>query len=275
MATNKHGHYSDPVRYSADEAPEPETHLSADYVNSLEPIRQRKARAKRNRLIFLTVLAVVAVLAALYFLLLQPKPATAPPAQQVQQTEQAPRVNVDEPTDPYVSDAFGLSFDHPKSWQPEDTGQELVVRSPVGKLADSTGAQVDGRIVVSFTAGGGKVPGYATGEPVAVIESQKLTYAKPSQNQRKQTYLSFVNFSQGGGIQEIFVTGDSGYKKGQVVPQVDVKKVDPIIRLVFEKCQGETCGSQAGGALVIAEGEWQKNPLLIQAEKLLQSLKVQ
>lgn len=269
---NKEGHYSDPSRYAA--APEePEKDLTAEYVSNLAPIQKQRQHSKRIRIILLIVVVLAAIGGGVFWFLSRDK---SQPVQQPAQTQQTPQASQTEvPVKEYESSAFGLSFSHPETWQVDDSKTGLLtLTSPVGGIKDESGTEVQGRVVLTFQTGVDKVPGYGTTNPVAALKSQKLTYAKPSQSQRKQTYLSFVNFNGTDGIDSIYVTGDAGYQQGQAVPQVDVKKVDPTIRIVAEKCEGEVCGGDAG-TISMQASEWQSNPLLVQAEKLLTSLRVE
>jgi hypothetical protein len=144
----------------------------------------------------------------------------------------------------FDSNNFNLGFDYPGSWVVADNNDgKLTVTSPVLKLKDSTGQTEDGQIVVTIAAKGQNLTAFDKGSGLAVRDSEKITYTKPTSVQRAQTYLSFVEYgtTTGGGIDGIFVTGDNGYKKDQYVPKVDMVKLDPVIAVTFLKCADAKC----------------------------------
>jgi len=270
-------HYTDPSKES--ELPPYDDQAAADYVSNLQPIKDQKQKKRRNKLILLIVVLVLAAgAAAAYFLVLKKDKPTQQAPQTTQQTPVDTQPQIAK-TEKYSSTDLALSFDHPNNWQINDSTQGLVkVDSPLLKLKDVNGQQVDARIVVTFLSAGSEVPRFsgdgAARSATAVQDSAKITYAAPSQNQREQTYLSFADFGT-NGLDAVFVTGDSGYKKDQNIPEGDIKKIEPIISVTFVKCKDTECGPERSEALTLTPAEWASSSMLQAAQDILESLSVQ
>jgi hypothetical protein len=106
-----------------------------------------------------------------------------------------------------------------------------------------------------------------------VLDSDKVAYTKPTQNQRANTYLSYLQYAAtttNGALDSIYITGDNGYKKGQDVPQADIIGVDPLVTISFVSCADTACASPK--PLSITASSWQASALAKTAKAMLQSL---
>ncbi len=266
-------HYTDPSRQSG--VLEYDNETAAEYVNSLQPIKDGRRRKKRNRILAVVLFLAVTCGVAGYFFLLKPDkpdqrqgPQTAPP----QPVEE--QVQIAKPKK-FVSQDMNLSFEYPGNWNVDDSMQGLIqVESPVVKLADGNGEQSDAKVVVSFLSTGSEVPGFGESSATATRDSEKITYSAPSQNQRAKTYLSFAAFGR-SGIDAVFITGDNGYQTDQLIPESDIKKGDPIISVTFNSCDDADCGGEGSGAYTIQPDEWDGNEALQAVQALLKSLRVE
>ncbi|HTE22617.1 MAG TPA: hypothetical protein VK674_06275 [Candidatus Limnocylindria bacterium] len=270
-------HYTDPSKES--ELPPYDDQAAADYVSNLQPIKDQKQKKRRNKLILLIiVLVLVAGGAAAYFLVIKKDKPTqqAPQTTQPAPTETQPEIAK---TEKHTSSDLALSFDYPGNWQINDSTQGLVkVESPLVKLKDVDNQPVDAKVVVTLLSAGSEVPGFSgdggARSATAVQDSKKITYTSPSQNQREQTYLSFADFGR-NGLDAVFITGDSGYKKDQNIPEGDIKKIEPIISVTFVKCQDTECSAERSELFALAPAEWTGNRMLQAAQDLLESLSIQ
>lgn len=265
-------HYTDPSRQS--EPPEYDDKAAAEYVSNLEPIKERKRKSKRNKIIFAVVLLLAAAGAGVYFLLLKPKePAQTPQTAQPAQTEQEPSVVE---SAKYESTDLNLSFDYPENWKIDDAIEGLItVTSPVTKLKDVNGEQMDAKAVVTILSRGSEVPAFEGSSTAAAIQdSEKITYDSPSQSQREETYLSFAAFGS-AGLDTVFITGDNGYQKDQLIPESDIKKSDPIISVKFFGCSDGECAGEGSGPYTAAVDEWSANQMLQAALAVLKSLRIE
>lgn len=269
-------HYTDPSRQSRlPDIDEEQPVSTAEYVQNLQPIKDRKRKNKRNALIGLTLLLLGVVGFGVYqFVLNKPleksTPASEQPATQTQAAEPSDTVET------YTSEELGISFEHLSTWVIDDTTEGLVtISSPLVKLTGSDGQEVDGKVVVSFMGAGSEVPVYENTQGLAaLLDSEKITYDEPTPNQREQTYISFGGLTP-AGINAVFVTGNSGYKKGQMIPEADVKKVEPIISVMFYQCPDTVCDPADGASELAIEVEsWAENQATVAALALLKSLKV-
>lgn len=258
-------HYTDPSKQSQLPDIDEEPVSTAEYVQNLQPIKDQKRKSKRNWIIALVLLLLAGAGAAVYLLVLN-KPTEEPVAtdQPTAQTEQ-PVAEIEAKT--YTSDDLGVSFEHLSTWTVDDETQGMVtVSSPTAKLTKADGQEVDGKVVVTFLSTGSEVPVFEDTQGLgALLDSERITYESPAPGQREQTFISFGGLST-SGIDVVFVTGNNGYKKGQMIPEADIKKVDPIIGVMFYDATGT--------AIAIQAESWSANEAAQAALSLIKSLKV-
>lgn len=178
----------------------------------------------------------------------------------------------------YDSTAFNLGFDYPDSWKVTEASGKITVASPAGTFKTASGT-TSAQVVFTIQAKQSTLPGFKNGNGIAVRASEKVAYAKPTPNQRAQTYMTFVSNAGAAtvGIDSIFVTGDLGYQKDQAVPQMDIVQGDPLVSIFFAKCQDTACPSDPTTAKVtIADSAWADSNTLVKAAKAtLLSLTIQ
>lgn len=195
-----------------------------------------------------------------------PPPAPTPPAE------------ADAPTETHNSAPFLLQFDYPQGWKVADNPDNTITAvSPAMKLkvasAGVSPATQTGQVVMTVRHKQISLPEFKAGNAEAIIESEKINYAKPSQAQRASTYVSFLSYADSAvkGIDGIYVTGDNGYQKGQAIPLADVSKSDPLITISFRKCDDEKC-TRPGAAVTLAATEWQNTTFSKPLKTMLQSI---
>lgn len=238
----------------------PREHVAADY-------HKRKFNPKKL-LVYLAVLIILAAAAgAVYKFVIKSKPAA--PAKQAQTTQAKPAELIESTTKHYESPNFYLSLDYPANWAVSDnSGDKLTVSSPELKLKSAAGQKVDGQIVLTITQKGQNLASFVAGNAVAVLDSEKINYTKPTSTQRASTYLSFLQYAKttaSGALDGIYVTGNLGYQRQQDVPKTDIAGVDPEIIVVFKS------GSQP---LSIASSSWNDVQLSAPIKKMLASLAI-
>ncbi|HEX8763345.1 MAG TPA: hypothetical protein VF733_06350 [Candidatus Saccharimonadales bacterium] len=240
---------------------ESERQARINYLKSLNADHNRQESPRRRRLwlIIVSVILLAAVGTAAWFLLVKKEPAK-PTTTAKQSQNQMPES--EDPAAPlktkhYDSTTFNLGFDYPDDWVVSEVDGRLLVSSKAIKLKSASGQNLNGRIQVLIQPKQTTIKDFAKGNGVAMLDSEKITYTKPTQTQRAQTYLSFVNYpsSSAQGIDAIYITGDIGYQKDQAVPMVDIVRVDPLITASFMQCPNEAC-SGAVAPLTLAATEW-------------------
>jgi hypothetical protein len=244
------------------------------------PPQYQKEKSGNGRKVFIIIVVLVVIAALTYWFLLKPKPAKAPatssPSKNSSQNSQQSSSVVD--TEHHDSPSFNLGFDYPKGWKVSDISgsDKVVVTSPALKLKDVKGQQVDGQIIMTIRGKTQKLTEFDKGAATAVINSEKIAYTKPSETQRGNTYVSFLNYSgsKDTGLDSIYITGDAGYQKDQEIPAVDISKIDPITNVTFVKCSDSKCSS-AGTALTVDSNSWQDSNFSKPIKTLLQSLSIQ
>jgi len=172
----------------------------------------------------------------------------------------------------YDSSTFLLGLDYPEDWELSDTDAKLTITSPGMTLKDITGKNVSARVQVMIRSRQTTVPEFATGPGTAVLESEKISYQKPTQNQRAQTYVSFVSYASDklNGLDALYVAGDNGYQSGQSIPMTDVLQTDPLINVNFLNC--DTDCAKTTTALSLSPSDWKSETLAKPITTILTSL---
>ena len=252
------------------------SHSTADFVKNIAPLQEKKQKGRKKLLITLIVLLVLAGLGAggyfAYKSLTKPKPAQ-PVANTQPQTANTPSDT--ELSEHYKSQDLKLAFDHPKSWKVTDsTSGRLKLTSPVIKLKEAGGQATDAKVVMTILSNPVDLTGFSAAA-TAVLDSEKVAYIAPTQTQRKETFLSFIGSSTtSAGITAVYITGDSGYTKGQPVQKNDVIKVQPIVSLQFYKCDA-ACEGEGAGPLTLAPDTWAGDTNLQTAKSIIRSLVIE
>ncbi len=229
-----------------------EQHLPVERMLGYAP------KKKRMWLRILLIAAIVAVLAGSGYFAAKhihfPSKKAAPVSSQKTETPTSQPAALKQ----YRSSNFNLGFSYPETWGVVDNGDgKLTATSPVLQLKNTAGKTVSARAVVTIQNRQTSLPDFKAGNAVAAIASQKVSYTKPSSNQRAQTYISFLNYasSVAKGVDGIYVTGDNGYQLGQAIPQTDVVQTDPLVTVTFLQCADAACSS-GGAPLTLAIGDW-------------------
>ena len=207
------------------------------------------------------------------------KKVTAPgvsSSQQQHSTQQsAPKVQ----TKQYTSSNFNLSFNYPQDWVVSDTGNgKLTVTSPMMQLTDAGGQSQKGIVVMTIqNENAADFSMFKSGSAVAVLNSQKVAYTNPTQTQRANTYISFLQYATTtahGGLDSINVTGDLGYQKDQTIPETDIQKVDPVITVTFLQCASDACAGTPK-TMTISSDMWSDTSFSAPITTMIESLSLQ
>lgn len=263
---------------------------SGDRDLYLPPSLRKKSKWPKILGIIVLVVIIAAVAAGGYWQFLRVKPSSVKP-----QTSSTPKKVASQPavsSKHYDSTQFALGFDHPGDWTVDDSSNTLLtVMSPAVQLSDANGQNQTGQIVMTIQAKGTEPPAFTQGNAIAVLMSQKISYSKPSADQRAQTYLSYLQYAATtthGALDAIYITGDNGYQKDQYIPKADVVTLDPLITVTFTQCANQTCsnggsanGNQSGKdtskstPFSIAAASWSNSTQAKTVEAMLRSIKVQ
>jgi hypothetical protein len=179
------------------------------------------------------------------------------------------------PTQTYTSSDFGLSLHYPDGWDVVDSGSgPMTVTSRPMTLVSATGQSLTGEVIVTIQKQGQLPTAFNGGTDLAVLNSQLISYTNPSTTQNSQTYISFVQYSATntkGGLDGIYVTGNDGYSKDQVIPASDINQINPLITITFTKCGNSSCSTNLT-PLTIASTSWASSVLQKSVLTLLTSL---
>lgn len=245
------------------------------YLRSIAGPRTKRG-GRRTLWISLSVIAALAIAGAVIYVLFvkdsserQPDPKRNESSQKAQTPPDDEDISIK--TKRHDSPAFFLGFDYPEDWTISDDGSgKLLARSPAMNLKTVSGKTEKCIITLRIQGKQDALPEFKNGNGIAVLASEKLTYEKPTQSQRAQTYLSFVGYvgSPQGSLDGLYITGDIGYQKDQAVPEVDIVRVDPLITVGFT--------SVSGAAVSLRTSNWNEKSLFTASIKtLLTTLSVQ
>jgi hypothetical protein len=236
----------------------------------------RKIAAFIGWMLLIVALTGAGAGAAWYFWL-KDEPKNKPATQEETAAPTPPAAAEAEETETYTSSVFLLQFDHPKDWKvSEGTDNKLVAVSPVNEFKTVSGGKQKGQTLFTIQHKQASLPDFKDGSALAIRESEKIDYKKPSQTQRASTYVSFLNYatSAGKGLDGIYITGDNGYQKNQYIPMVDIAKSDPLITITFRSCDDDKCATP-GKALTVSADSWSDDKFAKPLRSLLQSIIVQ
>ncbi len=274
----------DPTPY---DSPADENHAQAEYLRNLREANDPKSRKMSTMFMVMLVLLLVLVVGVLGYLWWSlrsndtPSPAKKTSQSQQttalpQQTTQTPKDDKTAGTEDYTSIGLGLSISYPSDWVQAEKNGTLTITSPAVELTDAEGQSTQGNIVLTVRNNQTTLPEFNDGSAVAVLASEKLAYAKPSSIQRASTYVSYLQFAATttkGGLDGIYVTGDSGYKYAQTIPKGDIARVDPKISVGFVSCNGAACGDGAKSTpLTISSTSWQDSNQKKTVDTMLSSI---
>ncbi len=259
-----------------------------DHLRAEEQMRATRQKPKSHKVLrffgwmLLIVLLTTAGATAGWYFWLRNVPKTMPgTAEKAQQTVPAPApkpAEVAEPVETHTSAAFQLQFDYPKTWKVvEAADNKITATSPATKLKTAAGSTQNGQIVMTIRFKQASLPEFKDGNARAVLESEKIAYAKPSQSQRASTYISFLKYAAttAKGVDGVYVTGDNGYQKDQDIPLTDIAKADPLITITFFSCADATCSPATRPPVALAPGAWQDAAFSKPLKDILQSIVVE
>ncbi len=157
----------------------------------------------------------------------------------------------------YTSTPFNLTVNYPTTWTVASNGNtSMTITSPIMSLVADSGKTVSGKTVLTVL-NQGQIPTAFGTTSVAVLNSLDITFTSPTSSQAAQTYISFVQYPATvtkGGLDAIYVSGNSGYLKGQTIPPSDINKVSPLVIVSFMQCQTTACTSLL--PLTISSNMW-------------------
>ncbi len=263
-----------PESKSAQNSPEiqpaPKETLSAGY--------QHQSSFRRGW-IYLAVLVLILSAAAGYWFLVRDKNGPVPSAgpQSSGQNPASTQVSaqITSQAKNYSSTKQKLSFDYPQDWAVSETSGLIKVISPPIKLVSAADQNVNGQITFQIRAKSAALPEFADGSAKAAIAPQKIKYTSPSQAQRSETYVSFLQYAGTSlsGIDGVYVTGNFGYKAGQSIPKTDFASADPKVTITFNQCADANC-LQNPIKLTISKSSWENTVFSAALLNIVKSLSI-
>jgi len=251
-----------------------------DFEEPYDPPKKKHKFLRKIAAFIGWILLVVALTGAgggaAWYFWLKDEPKQASEQQETPPAATPPTI-VEAETEEYTSSAFQMQFDYPKDWKvTEGTDNKIIGISPVTSIKTASGGKQTGQIVFTVQHKQTSLPDFSTGSALAIRESEKIDYKKPSTVQRGSTYISFLSYaaSANSGLDGVYVTGDNGYIKDQYVPMADIAKSDPLITFTFRSCKDDKCATP-DKAMTIADSNWSTDGFVKPLRAMLQSIVVQ
>jgi len=252
-----------------------EEHSTADYAK-FKPPGKFTGKKRLAAIIVLAFLLLASTGTAAYWFVWRGKPATtSTTGNKSTQTARSGSVasKITSTTKSYESTTFALRFDYPADWTvaEAEAGGQLSVKSPAISLKDANNQTVTSQIIFIIRGKQQALPEFDGGNAVAARPSEKIAYTKPAPGQRANTYLSFLRYpNSAGGLDGIYITGDTGYTLNQAIPKADFVPVEPIVSLTFAKCDSNCMGNNL--ATGISSDSWNDASFSQPLKSLLASL---
>jgi hypothetical protein len=146
----------------------------------------------------------------------------------------------------YDSRSSSIIFHYPSNWRVFNNHHGLIeITSPISKILNQNKQLVNGKVKVTINQTDVVPPAFGN-FAIAVLNSKIVNYTNPTSLQRKQTYLTFAQYSEDsvvGSLNAIYLTGGFGYEFKQVIPIGDMEKLSPLIFISFEQCSNKTCSN--------------------------------
>lgn len=226
--------------------------------------KPQKKNGKHYGWLWLAIVVAALILAGAGYLAIHrsnmAKPTKKPAAAKHVQSKPVAASPPSIPSSSFTSPSFGMTFNYPQTWNVVDSGAAGVsVYSTPMTITNATSQPVLAEVEVTFLKQGSLPPAFGTNTSVAVIDSQKIVFTHPGNNQPAATYISFVQYPSttiAGGLDGVYVTGNFGYQKDQTIPNSQVAQVDPLIMVTFNSCANSTCSVSTQKPLTIAATDW-------------------
>lgn len=253
------------------------SHSTADYAEFMPQLRPKKKWPRVLGWIILGIIILAALGAGGYWLAnRKSSPQGNTQNSHANSSSQAGKIAA--ATKSYTSTNLNLSFNYPENWSVSDPGDgKLTATSPAMQLTDANGQNQTGQVIMAIqNEDSANFSAFKQGNAVAVLTSQKITYARPTSDQRADTYISFLQYAAtttDGALDGLYITGNAGYQKGQAIPEIDITKVDPVVTVTFAKCDSASCSSTA--PLSINATMWNTSNFSVPIVAMLKSLAIQ
>lgn len=232
---------------------------------------------KKALLILVVILVLGLISGTSYYLLSKTHKSATTKVASITPVISTNQVAIGNPSQQYYSDNLSLGFNYPRNWVVSDVSgsNQISVTSPLIKLFNSSNQLTTGKIILTIiSVSPTSLTGFANGSPTASLASQLINYTNPTPTQKGSTYISFLNYgssNSANSINAIYITGNSGYKVNQAVPESDIAAVNPTVFYSFISCSSSSCAT-ATQSIAIPVSLWKNpafsNPLLSMLESL-------
>lgn len=199
------------------------------------PTPPKKTKKSPKGLIVVLVVIVVLLLAsAVGWFFFMRKDTTQPASPTSTDSPNKPVATDDVPeatnTESFTSSPYRITFQYPKTWTvTEDNDNSMLIQSQsfTYKLAD--GSSKNGNFRVYVRKGATTADSEIIGKGVAIQNSQKLTYTKPTPAQRTETNLSLFGLNNTTNFAFLLITGNFDLKKGDTLGPNFGKEIETVV----------------------------------------------
>lgn len=177
-----------------------------------------KSKSKKPLVIVLVLLVVIAGgVGAWLFLKKDPTPAQTETTQTTEQAAPQPETAMATGTKTYTNDIMRLSIDYPDNWTVTEENNAALIESPDFTYNTVSQGEVTGNFRIYIRQGAKTADSEYFGRGYAIAPSETLTYAKPTDNQRKETFLSAFGLDNTNNFAYFLIAGNFELKKGDTL----------------------------------------------------------
>lgn len=178
-----------------------------------------KPKSKKPLVVVLILLVLIAGgVGAWMFLKKDSSQNQEPTTQNTEQPEStASQVPPAEGTKTYTNDRLRLSIDYPENWTVTEQGNVTLIESPDFLYNTVSKGAVTGNFRIYIRQGAQTADSAYFGRGYAIVPSEKLTYSKPTPNQRTETFLSSFGLDTTDNFAYFLIAGNFELAKGDTL----------------------------------------------------------
>lgn len=176
----------------------------------------------------------------------------------------------------YVSNALHVEFDYPVDWRIGGSANDKTLSlssAPINVSGQEYISKAELVVTITDPSDDGGGLGLISDDYHISSDSEPLTYADPTNFQRKSTHVSFVANRANEETQFVFVSGNLTYRKGQLLGSQKYSAINPHISAYLTPCGVNSYHCQGLSVVPITNDAWQNDATFAKFRQLIASLR--
>lgn len=217
-----------------DEIPDHEMPPAPVLDDKAVPQPPKLKKSPKGLIVVLIIIMVLAAAGIAGWLLFgkpdQQTPATPTADQPKASTTSTDDVPEAQNTETFTSSPYRITLQYPKTWTvTENNDNSLLIQSQSFTYKTASGDSQQGNFRVYVRKGAQQADSDIIAKGVAMQDSQKLTYTKPTPAQRAETNLSLFGLDSEDNFAFLLITGNFSLKKGDTLGPNFGKEIETIV----------------------------------------------